>query len=170
MSVVVVGFFLIRCLAYFIIICLQLLTCIRFVTDWLTTEIYRVDKSHRRLRVTNIMSVLFSKRLSIKWDIFFSHKKLWSSKILVKLALHLVQFNTIKVFKILVPSFQIVFAAPLFNCNVFFYIFDFERYFAILCRGLSKYRRCRLFYYAIDTTKWRRFRGQLLNLQNAVSV
>lgn len=68
---VVVGFFLIRCLAYFIIICLQLLTCIRFVTDWLTTEIYRVDKSHRRLRVTNILSVLFSKRLSIKWDIFF---------------------------------------------------------------------------------------------------
>lgn len=68
------GFFLIRCLAYFIIICLQLLTCIRFVTDWLTTEIYRVDKSHRRLRVTNILSVLFSKRLSIKWDIFFSQE------------------------------------------------------------------------------------------------
>lgn len=70
-SVVVLSFFLIRCLAYFIIICLQLLTCIRFVTDWLTTEIYRVDKSHRRLRVTNILSVLFSKRPSIKWDIFF---------------------------------------------------------------------------------------------------
>lgn len=68
---VVVGVFLIRCLAFFIIICLQLLTCIRFFTDWLTTEIYRVDKSHRRLRVTNILSVLFSKRLSIKWDIFF---------------------------------------------------------------------------------------------------
>lgn len=61
---VVVGGFLIRCLAYFIIICIQLLTCIRFVTDWLTTEIYRVDKSHRRLRVTNILSVLFSKRLT----------------------------------------------------------------------------------------------------------
>lgn len=91
--------------------------------------------------VKHLISVLFFRGLTSET---FIHKKRWSTQILVKEALHFVNFYTIKLIKIIIITFWKTFAiidAPLFIYNVLL-VFNFLHNLHFLRRGLTAILVC----------------------------
>lgn len=116
------------------------------VWDWSTRARYTVNFPSQS--ATNLLRVLFPEDYQIR---HLFHKRQWSCKEHVKVTLRLVQYNTIKLFKILILKLSLkILAAPL-SLTFFFYltlnIFPFspQRFEEIATLP---------YYSAPDTTMW----------------
>lgn len=70
-------------------------------------------------------------------------ENLFLRKPLYKL-LYIIQFNSLKLLKIINLTFQILWKSLLYPCLLDFLLFNFKLVLSLLCKDLSKYRHCHI--------------------------